>query len=547
MANNLIYLILLPFAGSVVALLGKLLPNRRVFPIISVLPVFAMPLFLLPALPAVRAAGDLSLTIGGWSGPVAITLTMDGLAWISSALVVGLSMMVVVASFSQNRYRASYFFFLLVLIGGMQMVVLTSDIFTLFVGFEIVALAAYVLIAYDQTDAGLLASMKYLLLSSAGILFFLLGVFLVYRDLGTLSLAGIAEQVRSGASESLPLRIAVAALCVGIGVRTAFIPFHTWLPEAHAYAPHPVSALLSGVLIKVSFIAMLRVIAAFQAAYYNEMLLWIGAITAVAAVVFALAQRDAKRLLAYHSISQMGYIVAAFGAAAPISLTAALSHALNHGLFKSLLFLVAGTAISMSGSRDVFAMRPVGRRAPVLAIAFVIGALSISGIPPFNGYTSKTLISTALSGSPAYPLLWLTGIGTVASLIKISRIVLPGRPNSAAPPADSPGPGFVIHLPVVILAVLCVLTGLFSRQISAFLMELLPGQATIPAPFALSKLLDTALVAGLGVALYAGIMSQTGKRITSAVVRIAPELRSVLLFFLAGFVLFATIGVVQLW
>lgn len=543
MGSSLLFLIVLPFAGAAVALLGKLIPHRRFVSLVAVVPVFVLPAFLLPLLAVVETGSAVSITVGNWSRPIAIALRMDGLAWLSSALIALVSAVVVLASFAHGGYGSSYFFFLLVLVGGMQMVVLTNDIFTLFVAFEIVAIAAYVLIAYDQTDAGLLASMKYLLLSSAGILFFLLGVFLIYRQLGTLSLSGIAEALASTDQQSAPLRIAVAALCVGIGVRTAFIPFHTWLPEAHAYAPHPISALLSGVLIKVSFLAMLRVIAVFSARYYNEMLVWIGAATALAAVIFALAQKDGKRLLAYHSISQMGYIVAAFGAAAPISMTAAFTHAVNHALFKSLLFLVAGTAIWMSGSRDVFKSAPVGRRAPVLAVAFLIGALSIAGIPPFNGYASKTLISAALSGSPAYPLLWLTGVGTVASFVKMSRIVAPIKTEV---PLRSPG--FLIHVPVVLLAVLCVFSGIAYRPIAGFTSSLLGGSIqTVPRAFTGPKLLNTALVAVLGTGLYFAAMSAAGKRVAAMVQRVAPELRTVLLFFLAGFVLFAAVALAPLW
>jgi multicomponent Na+:H+ antiporter subunit D len=539
----MLYLILLPFSGAVIALLGKLAPGKRVFSVISVLPVGAMPVFLFPLLEFVRAGGQLETTIGNWSGPVAIVLQMDGLAWLSSALIVLVSIVVILASFAHNSYSSSYFFFLLVLIGGMQMVVLTNDIFTLFVGFEIVAIAAYVLIAYDQTDAGLLASIKYLLLSSAGILFFLLGVFLVYRHLGTLSLDQAALAIANGAGDSPAVRIAVAALCVGIGVRTAFIPFHTWLPEAHAYAPHPISALLSGVLIKVSFLAMLRVISIFSAGYYNEMLLWIGAATALVAVIFALSQKDAKRLLAYHSISQMGYIVAAFGAAAPLSLTAAFGHAANHALFKSLLFLVAGTAIWMGGSRNVFKNPPIGRKAPILAIGFLIGALSIAGIPPFNGFTSKALITASLAGSPAYPLLWITGVGTVASFIKMSRIVSPARTDAAIK-----SPGFIIHIPVVLLSLLCIAAGVAYRPLALFTSTLLGAESPyIPAAFETRKLMETLLVVGLGTALYFAIMSTGGKRVTGWIVRIAPELRTVLLFFLVGFVLFAAVGLAPLW
>ncbi|TVQ18896.1 MAG: hypothetical protein EA382_17100, partial [Spirochaetaceae bacterium] len=446
--NSVALLVVLPFVGSLMGLAGKLTRAPRLFSVAAVLPLVPMAGLLAVSLPAVRAGSVTSYAMGGWPEPIGIALHLDGLAWLSSALIVVIGIAVCVASFCRTGYGPSFFFFLMVLIAGMQMVVLTGDIFTLFVSFEIVALAAYVLIAYDQTDAGLLASLKYLILSTVGILFFLFGVFLIYRDFGTLSLATIRSLASerggpaAGLTDTRSIHFAVAALCVGIGVRTAFIPFHTWLPEAHAYAPHPVSAILSGVVIKVSFLAMIRIVWTLSAGYLNELLLWIGAITSILAVVWALAQSDTKRLLAYHSISQMGYVLAAIGAATATSLTAGFSHAVNHALFKSLLFLVAGTAIRMTGERDLFRAPAIGRHAPILAAAFIVGALSISGIPPFNGFASKQLVGTALGGSPAYLLLRITAVGTIASFIKVSRIVVPvgrrSRRNAAASPPNDP-------------------------------------------------------------------------------------------------------------
>ena len=569
--NSVALLVVLPFVGALFGLVGKLAPAPRLFSVAAVLPLLPMIGLLAVSLPIVRAGSVISYAMGGWPEPIGIALHLDGLAWLSSALIVVIAVAVCIASFCRTGYGPSFFFFLMILISGMQMVVLTGDIFTLFVSFEIVALAAYVLIAYDQTDAGLLASLKYLILSTVGILFFLFGVFLIYRDFGTLSLATIRmlASERGGAADGLTdtrsIHFAVAALCVGIGVRTAFIPFHTWLPEAHAYAPHPVSAILSGVVIKVSFLAMIRIVWTLSAGYLNELLLWIGAITSILAVVWALAQSDTKRLLAYHSISQMGYVLAAIGAASATSLTAGFSHAVNHALFKSLLFLVAGTAIRMTGERDLFRSPSIGRHAPILAGAFIVGALSISGIPPFNGFASKQLVAAALGDSPAYLLLRVTAVGTMASFIKVSRIVVPvgtltrrggaaaasvgRRVSGAVAPA-----GPLIHVPAVLLALLCVLTGLFAPTLAAFYSDLLaPAALRQGSPVAVAvaqsgglasfykpaKLIETAIVIAAGWALYRLVLTPYGKRVAGSIKHVAPELRTVLLYFVAGLGLFA--------
>ncbi|MFW5785881.1 MAG: complex I subunit 5 family protein [bacterium] len=590
-------LVVLPFAGAAIALLGKLSRRKLLFSVLSVTPLAAMGAVLARQLPAVLEGRTLRYALGGWPEPYGIALVMNGLAWLMSALIVGISTMVVPAALARTgRHRPEredehkgpygpvFFFFLMTLIAGMQAVALTGDIFTMFVAFEIVAIAAYVLIAFDRTDAGLLASLKYLILSSVGILFFLFGVFLVYRDVGTLSLehigralagtgpGGVGEGTGSatgGAGTpadallgSTSIRLAVVAMVVGIGVRTAFIPFHTWLPEAHAYAPHPVSALLSGVLIKISFFAMVRILATFSGDYLSDLLLWVGGITAVVAVIWALAQSDAKRLLAYHSISQMGYVLAAFGAATTLSLPAALAHAVNHALFKSLLFLVVGSAIAMTGERNLYRMAPIGRRAPILAIAFLAGALSIAGIPPFNGFTSKQFVSAAVYGSPVYVLLWVTAAGTTASFIKLSRIVRPGpslskvSPHPTAPehPPVPDRPGFLIHVPTLILAGACLVTGPFARPLVRFyarLLESVPHMsaasrptagspavesaiATLPELFGSDKLLDTTIIVAVGIVLYFLTVSKPGKSVAIRIERSAPEVRTVLVFFFIG-------------
>jgi multicomponent Na+:H+ antiporter subunit D len=421
------------------------------------------------------------------------------------------------------------------------------------------------------------ASFKYLMLSSVGILFFLFGVFLVYRDVGVLSIAAVSSAIRaSPALGDLPaMHLALAAICVGIGVRTAFVPFHTWLPEAHAYAPTPVSALLSGALIKISIFAMMRILRAFSGAYLNELLLWIGGATAVLAVVVALAQSDAKRLLAYHSVSQMGYVLAAFAAAGGLSTAASMAHAISHALFKSLLFLTVGAAVELTGNRNLYRMEPLGRRTPLLAIFYLVGALSIAGLPPFNGYVSKALVLESVSGSPVYVLLWITGAATIASFIKLSRIFTPvtaprlahnggspasdggateprdGAVNAGAPGGRRPqdktakrSPGILLLIASGVLAAACVLGGVAGRPLAQALHRLagIGPVPALPALYSARKLLSTGGALAAGVVLYLLAVSAPGRRAAGALRRYAPSLRSVLLLFLVGLVAFGAVA-----
>lgn len=545
--NAPILLVLFPMIGAGIALVGKTLP--RVPAVRQVALVAQLPAALVLLGTASVATGETEViryALGGWSFEPGITLVLDGLAWLSAALIAVMTVIVGIASLSHRDFGAGYFFFLLMSSAGMQAVVLTSDLFTMFVAFEVVAVGVYVLIAWEQTPEGLLASLKYLFLSSVGILFFLIGVFLVYRDLGTLSLARItgmsvpltdpaAGRLFFGAPMPGALAGAVAALTVGIGVRTAFIPFHTWLPEAHAWAPHPISALLSGVLIKVSFLALARIVTAFGAVVFEPVLLWIGAVTAFVAVVWALSQHDAKRLLAFHSISQMGFILAAWGAGGTL---AAYGHAVSHALFKALLFVAVGIAIERVGSRDVFRMRGVARRAPLVAVALIVGALAISGVPPFNGFVSKALVSRSLYGDPAYLLLQVAAVGTAASFLKLLRILLPDRtadgttarnPATRLPAMDS--------LALAVLVVLVAGTGVFGDRLVAA-MAPVAGVTPPTSVYSWDAVIDALITVGLGALLALFVLSPVGQRITAPIAARNPALRTILVFLVAGLVLF---------
>ncbi|MFP4211835.1 MAG: complex I subunit 5 family protein [Alkalispirochaeta sp.] len=590
--SSVALLLYLPFVGAGIALIGKVfLPDTGRSGWIVALPAVFLPLagmtaFLVVTIEPVVTGGAIDRLLGSWNEAVAITMRLDGTAWLSTALVVVITGTAALSALGSGEYGPRFYFFVMMLVAGMQTVVLTGDVFTMFVGFEIIAIAAYVLIAFDQTDQGLLASLKYLILSSVGIIFFLFGVFLVYRHFGTLSLFAVEERIAAGdGGDRIVVRLAVVALVVGIGVRTAFIPFHTWLPEAHAYAPHPISAILSGVLIKVSFFAMVRVLAIFGADYLMPTLMWIGGITAVTAVIWALAQTDAKRLLAYHSISQMGYVLAAFGAAGVLSLPASFYHAINHAFFKSLLFLAVGTMIHMQHQRNLFRIVPVGRRAPLLAILYGIGAMSIAGIPPFNGYVSKQIVTYALEGPVGSAaagggvsiLLSIAAIGTVASFLKLSRIAMPGAPphreetvpaegdrGDVGNPADDSGAisgaaNIAVYLPLVVLAILSLGSGIFGRYvvealgvflnravavtpgagISVSVAEVLPIPATF---YSGSKAIQTIVTVVAGYALYRVVVTRRVKHAAHVLQRLTPDIRIVLVMFIAGLGVFSVIA-----
>ncbi len=537
-------MIALPMTGGALALFGKIFPSAgRALSFVSIVSILLPGLIAAPFLPEVYEGGRIVYSLGGWPEPWGISLVLDGFAWISIILVSLLSFFSGLFSFGSKKFSSAYYLFLSLMAAGLIGVALTGDLFTMFVCFEIVAIAAYMLIVYEQSPASLVAGFKYLILSSVGILFFLFGVFLIYRELGVLSLDLIHKALESpGAGVSgKAVHFALASLCVGIGVRTAFIPFHTWLPEAHAFAPHPVSALLSGVLIKISFFAMVRILVAFNGDYLYSLLLWIGALTALAAVLYALAQSDAKRLLAFHSVSQMGYILAVFGTGTAAGFSASVFHAVNHALFKSLLFLTVGMAVERGKSRNLYVIRPLGREIPLAAITFFVAAASIAGMPPFNGYASKAFISYAMKGSPAYYLIWLTGFMTVASFIKLSRIYLPSPSMSVdLRETESASKAVLEGITLFFLAVLCIAAGVFGSTVSriiAFLIE--PGKvSSAPSLWSLNKLSTVLYLIPAGILIFLGLKTGAGKAYAATVRKMMPNLHTVLVFFFSGLLIF---------
>jgi formate hydrogenlyase subunit 3/multisubunit Na+/H+ antiporter MnhD subunit len=576
MAEALALLILLPFTASLLCLLARFLRRLLLAQIAAAVSIAGILLILALLVPAVRGRPVLSYAMGGWAEPLGIALYLDGLAWIASVMGTVVGLCALLFAFGEKRYRSDFYFFFLMLLAGMEGVILTGDLFNMFVFIEIVSISSYLLIAYSLDPADLWASLRYLLLSSLSIAVFLMGLFLVYRSTGTFSIRLIEASLSSGggsvpaaasasaAGTAKALGLAAAALTVGVGLKAAFVPLHTWLPDAHAAAPHPVSALLSGVMIKISFLAVWRILSAFSSTGIQALFRWLGPLTALLAVVLALSQTDGKRLLAFSSVSQMGLITAAFGAAAggeAAGLIASLAHILSHSLFKSLLFLSVGAAIHLTGERDL--QRSGGSPPPFwLMIFFLVGALSISGLPPFNGYVSKTLVVSLFKSSPLLATaLRLTAVGTAASMIKLSGMFRRSRaaslPAATASAAVTPGGTAALTaesgrpalspfclIALSLLALLCLAGGVAPR----FLMQslVLPAvgapRARFPSVYTARHLIESGIYAALAVGLYLLARTRRAGKVLKGIRELRLSLDGALLLVVAAVVVFAVIG-----
>jgi multicomponent Na+:H+ antiporter subunit D len=300
--------------------------------------------------------------------------------------------------------------------------------------------------------------------------------------------------------------------------------------------------MLSGIIIKISFLTIWRLVYVFNTSTLQHLFIWIGAGTALIALIWALVQTDCKKLLAWHSISQMGYILTAFGVGHALALTASFSHVLYHGLFKSLLFLCIGSVIHVTGERDIKRIGNLAGKIPVLTAIFLVAACSIAGIPPFNGFISKKLITSSLKQYPiVYYLLWTTSIGTVASFIKLSGIF---RKRASQPARSVQNPDqlpSLAYVALIVIALFCLLTGIFGSSLTRHIFFLLFDQqwAFSISFYSLANILHTGLSVCIGLTIYLLIVSSPGQTITNIIRNVRLSFNTALLLFVLGFVVLA--------
>jgi hydrogenase-4 component B len=373
-----------------------------------------------------------------------------------------------------------------VLLGAVELVFVASDLVTFLCAWELMTLATAALVATEhEAGASRRAAYLYLVMSHLGTGFLIAGFLMLASAHGSLSFA----MLLSGSAAIEPIRhILFAFFFLGFGVKAGIIPLHVWLPEAHPAAPTSISALMSGVLIKVGIYGMVRVCAfglGVPRLSWGVIVLVVGGLSAVLGVLYALMQHDLKRLLAYHSIENIGIILLGLGAGmmglsygrhdvAAVGLAASLYHVLNHAVFKGLLFLGAGGVFMATGTRQIEELGGLLRRMPWTGLCFLVGAMAISGLPPLNGFASEWLTFQALlfgfrgSADPLahvlFPvggaLLALTTALAAACFVKAFGMTFVALPRSPAA-ANARESSMSMLAPQAWLAVCCVGLGLF--------------------------------------------------------------------------------------
>jgi len=414
---------------------------------------------------------SLSWSLGSAS-PLGINLSMDALSGLMLLVIAVGSVLACVYSVGYMQSytsKANYYVLFLLMVTGMNMVVLGADILNMYVGIEVAALACYALVAYGLGKEYLEASFKYQVLGTVGTLCLLAGMGLFYQQVGTLSFSALAVySIRAG---GLP----VILLLSGFALKAAFVPYHAWLPDAHSTAPSPVSALLSGVFIKVvGLYGLMRLlfVVFVPGSALSMVLLILASISILAGAFLALVQTDMKRLLAYCTISQMGYVLLGLAVATPLALVGALFHMVNHAAFKELFFLGAGSVEKQAGTRQIAALGGLNGRMPITGVTSAIGFFSVSGCPPFSGFWSKLIIIVAAVQAGYIGFAVVAAIGAVVTIgyfLKYELGVFFGAlPRSLEEVKEGP---VSMWAPMVLLAVFCVALGLAFPWVIEYLLE----------------------------------------------------------------------------
>lgn len=436
----------------------------------------------LMAVPQVLAGGGLRTELGGWPPPIGIEVLLDPLSAVMAVMVSVVALVILAGSQGQvrqelPRQEALYYPTALLMISGLMGIVITADLFNLFVQIELASLSAYALVAAGGRGAPR-AGLNYLIIGSFGASIYLTGTGFIYAATGSLNMVDVAQRL----ADADPHLVLVGGLLMvaGLGVKMALFPLHLWMPNAYSRGPAVSATLMAPLVTKVSAYALLRVMfwvfgrdGLGEERFLLDAIALGGAAAAVAGGVMALVQSDFRRLLAYSSIGQMGVVALGIGLANHDGLVGASLHIVNDALMKAVLFLAAGTALLHFGVRRVDELHRLRGRAPWTSATIAVAALSLVGIPPLAGFFGKWYV---LSATLAAGRWWLTAALVVGSLASVGYVIriLERLYFGPVPEGGDPREGDARALAAgAILAALVLLVGVFNAKLVTTLI--VPG------------------------------------------------------------------------
>jgi multicomponent Na+:H+ antiporter subunit D len=459
-----ILMVLLPLTGAfLIPLMGLISSKiRDIIPFLAFLAALGVGLTMIPQI----MAGDIIVyELGGIRPPFGITLYVDALSLFVGLVLAGMasfSALYAVSYKNKDPRRGKFYTLFCLQVTGMMGLVLTGDMFNLYVFFEIMSVSTYALVAYNRQWDSAEAAFKLLTLGGVVSVFILFGVALLYAQYQTLNMVDLASHITLSSMDV----VAIAFFITGFGLKAGFVPLHFWAADAYPAAPTPTGMLLAGTFKQAGVYLIARVLYhVFQVMDVTSPLIaTIGVLTAFIGVMMALVQHDFKRLLSYHAVSQLGYIIAGVGLAAPLGVAGGLFHLMNHAMYKGLLFLCAGAVFYRIGTWDLDEMGGLSKKMPFTTLAFLVGALAISGIPPFNGFVSKWMLYVGTYEAGYYfftVVLILVSVGTLSSFLKALDSAFFGQlKEEFKNVTDVP---LLMKIPMAGLSIFCIIFGVYPK------------------------------------------------------------------------------------
>jgi multicomponent Na+:H+ antiporter subunit D len=412
--------------------------------------------------------------LGGWQPPYGITLTVDLLSSIFGAMAAVVLTACILYAVQCKDKCMSYPIFMpmfLFMNGALLGCFYTGDIFTLFVFLELMVLSSVVMVAISDNKLALEAAIKYLIISAMGSLFLLIGIATLYATFSTLNFADIARLLRTGERPILA-QAAGVLLTVVFLVKGAVFPFHFWQPDFHTTAPTPLSAALSSVVVKVGVYGLLRIVTLLfvdEAGVINQILIVLGIIGIFFGSLGALQTHNAKRVLAYSTFGQVGFILVAIGWGNPLALVGAIVYSVNHAFIKSSLLLLAGVVASRNVKKtaSLKSLTGVGKTFPLVGMLYFVAGMSLAGVPPLNGFISKlAFVRGGISAEGWLALGLAVGAGIITLLYMTRNYVLifQQMPNADSAELKEKGKGDTALAPFLLVSA-CVLLGIFASPL----------------------------------------------------------------------------------
>lgn len=456
--------LLLPLAGAAVCLLLWSRPRLQAWLTVAVL--VAMLGVSVALLHLVSDRGIQASAMGGWPAPFGISIVADLFSALMLVLasIIGLAGAVYsLAAIDRERARFGYFSLYQVLMMGISGAFLTGDIFNLFVWFEVMLIASFVLMALGSEPLQIEGALKYVTINLLASALFLTAVGILYGETGTLNFAALSQLIESGIEPGLTSVVAMLFLAC-FGIKAAIFPLFFWLPASYHTPPVVISAVFAGLLTKVGVYALVRTFTQLfvhDVGLTHNLILVLSGLTMVTGVLGAVAQQEVRRILSFHIISQIGYMTMGLGLFTPLALAGSIFYITHHIIVKANLFFVAGL---MHNLRGTYALESLGgfSRYGLLSLLFLVPALSLAGIPPLSGFFAKLALVRAGIAAGQYEIVFVAlavGLLTLFSMMKIWTEAFWKAHSGSEPPAEARTP-LAMVAPVACLASMTVLIGL---------------------------------------------------------------------------------------